>query len=72
MYSTQRLSDTLAKIRATTTGVDAALSFDKDDEDNLDFVASSANLRSSIFDIAMKSKFDIKRTPSQTCAIKKC
>ena len=39
------------------------LAFDKDDVDTLDFVASAANLRSHIFNIAAKSKFDIKRKP---------
>lgn len=37
------------------------LSFDKDDEDTLDFVAASANLRSIIFGIEPKSKFAIKQ-----------
>jgi ubiquitin-like 1-activating enzyme E1 B len=37
------------------------LAFDKDDEDTLDFVTASANLRSLIFGIDIKSKFDIKR-----------
>ena len=37
------------------------LVFDKDDEDVLDFVAASANLRSFIFGIESKSKFDIKQ-----------
>lgn len=37
------------------------LAFDKDDEDTLDFVAATANLRSFIFGIETKSKFDIKR-----------
>ena len=37
------------------------LSFDKDDDDTLDFVAASANLRSIIFGIETRSKFDIKR-----------
>ena len=37
------------------------LVFDKDDEDTLDFVAASANLRSIIFGIESKSKFDIKQ-----------
>lgn len=35
--------------------------FDKDDEDTLDFVAASANLRSTIFGIETKSRFDIKQ-----------
>ena len=37
------------------------MAFDKDDEDTLDFVAASANLRSIIFGIEPKSKFDIKQ-----------
>lgn len=40
----------------------AILTFDKDDVDTLDFVASSANLRSIVFGIERKSRFDIKRT----------
>jgi ubiquitin-like 1-activating enzyme E1 B len=37
------------------------MEFDKDDEDMLDFVAAGANLRSCVFGIELKSKFDIKR-----------
>lgn len=37
------------------------LIFDKDDEDTLDFVAASANLRSIVFGIESKSKFDTKQ-----------
>lgn len=37
------------------------ISFDKDDEDTLDFVTASANIRSTIFGIETKSKFDIKQ-----------
>ncbi|KAG7196224.1 E1 ubiquitin-activating protein uba2 [Scheffersomyces spartinae] len=37
------------------------ISFDKDDEDTLNFVVSSANLRSHVFGIEIKSKFDIKQ-----------
>ena len=44
-----------------TSPVPPLLEFDKDDEDILDFVASSANLRSIIFGIEPKSKFDIKQ-----------
>jgi ubiquitin-like 1-activating enzyme E1 B len=42
------------------------LTFDKDDVDTLDFVSSTANIRSTIFSIAPKSKFDIKRSPSHS------
>lgn len=37
------------------------ISFDKDDEDTLDFVAASANIRSTLFGIERKSRFDIKQ-----------
>ncbi len=43
------------------TGQDAIITFDKDDEDTLDFVAASANIRSALFGIDRKSKFDIKQ-----------
>lgn len=37
------------------------ITFDKDDEDTLDLVTAAANLRSDIFSIPTKSKFDIKQ-----------
>ncbi|TGJ87317.1 hypothetical protein E0Z10_g1448 [Xylaria hypoxylon] len=37
------------------------ISFDKDDQDTLDFVAASANIRSYVFGIERKSRFDIKQ-----------
>jgi ubiquitin-like 1-activating enzyme E1 B len=37
-----------------------AIEFDKDDEDTLDLVASTANIRAHIFAIPKASKFDIK------------
>ncbi|KAI1496173.1 SUMO-activating enzyme subunit uba-2 [Biscogniauxia marginata] len=39
----------------------AIITFDKDDEDTLDFVAASANIRSHVFGIDRKSRFDIKQ-----------
>lgn len=45
----------------TQDGDKIMLSFDKDDVDTLDFVASSSNLRAAIFGLEAKSKFDIKR-----------
>lgn len=38
-----------------------SITFDKDDEDTLDFVAAASNLRSIIFGIEPRSKFDIKQ-----------
>jgi ubiquitin-like 1-activating enzyme E1 B len=37
------------------------ISFDKDDNDTLDFVTAAANLRAQIFNIELKSKFDTKQ-----------
>lgn len=37
------------------------IEFDKDDADTLEFVATAANIRSHIFNIPMKSVFDIKQ-----------
>lgn len=45
----------------TPNGPSPVISFDKDDVDTLDFVTSAANLRSAIFGIEPKSKFDVKR-----------
>lgn len=61
--SLRRLSTRLQTSQAQS-GTDTAapvLIFDKDDEDTLDFVAASANLRSLVFGIESKSKFDIKQ-----------
>ncbi|RVD84446.1 uncharacterized protein DFL_006195 [Arthrobotrys flagrans] len=57
--SLDRLSRRTLELRSA--GEDTLLSFDKDDEDTLDFVAASANLRSQIFGIDCQSKFDIKQ-----------
>lgn len=36
------------------------LSFDKDDDDTLDFVVAAANLRASAFDIESQTRFQVK------------
>ncbi|KAI9703839.1 MAG: E1 ubiquitin-activating protein uba2 [Candelina mexicana] len=61
--SLQRLSKRLQEAQASTEdgSTPAILTFDKDDADALDFVASSANLRSHIFAIDRRSRFDIKQ-----------
>ena len=61
--SLRRLGDRLEELRSNAEVGNAApvLSFDKDDKDVLDFVASSANMRSIIFGIEPKSEFEIKR-----------
>jgi len=61
--SLERLSQRVLDMKnaADGSGQDAIITFDKDDEDTLDFVAASANIRSALFGIDRKSKFDIKQ-----------
>jgi ubiquitin-like 1-activating enzyme E1 B len=59
--SLKRLSARMAELKAKAANEDTILTFDKDDEDTLDFVAASSNLRSHIFGIEVHSKFDIKQ-----------
>ncbi|EKG19357.1 hypothetical protein MPH_03220 [Macrophomina phaseolina MS6] len=61
--SVLRLSNRLEELKANadTGNAPPVLSFDKDDVDTLDFVAAAANLRSHIFGIETRSKFDIKQ-----------
>ncbi|KAM0586503.1 hypothetical protein ACHAP6_005301 [Verticillium nonalfalfae] len=61
--SLDRLSKRLLELKAAhqnASGPEPVITFDKDDEDTLDFVAAAANIRSSIFGIGGKSRFDIK------------
>jgi ubiquitin-like 1-activating enzyme E1 B len=60
--SLDRLSKRILDMKNAGDGsADAIITFDKDDEDTLDFVAASANIRSTLFGIDRKSKFDIKQ-----------
>lgn len=61
--SLERLSKRILEMKSdqNVSDQDAIITFDKDDEDTLDFVAASANIRSSLFGIDRKSKFDIKQ-----------
>ena len=60
--SLERLSKRVLEIKASSSdSADHTLSFDKDDEDTLDFVVAAANLRSIIFGIPVQTKFEIKR-----------
>ena len=62
-FSLRRLSTRLQALQGqlSTDAAPPVLTFDKDDEDTLDFVAASANLRSITFGIETRSKFDIKQ-----------
>lgn len=60
--SLDRLSKRILAMKsAADGGQEAIITFDKDDEDTLDFVTASANIRSTLFGIDRKSKFDIKQ-----------
>ncbi|KAL8716461.1 MAG: hypothetical protein Q9225_006213 [Loekoesia sp. 1 TL-2023] len=61
--SLRRLSRRLQQAQANESNgsTTAVLSFDKDDDDTLDFVTASANMRSIAFGIQPRSKFDIKQ-----------
>ncbi|KAI5925527.1 SUMO-activating enzyme subunit uba-2 [Camillea tinctor] len=62
--SLDRLSKRMLELRekhGDKSAQQATITFDKDDEDTLDFVAASANIRSYIFGIDRKSRFDIKQ-----------
>ncbi|KMP02709.1 E1 ubiquitin-activating protein uba2 [Coccidioides immitis] len=60
--STERLVKRLKTLQAEVPeGPPPIVTFDKDDVDTLDFVAAGANLRSAIFSIDLKSKFEIKQ-----------
>jgi ubiquitin-like 1-activating enzyme E1 B len=65
----QRLSTRLEESRASADVGNSApiLTFDKDDVDTLDFVTAAANLRSHVFGIETRSKFDIKRKTWNYC-----
>lgn len=61
--SLERLSKRMAEMKASSKrdAAEPTITFDKDDEDTLDFVTASANLRSIVFGIETKSRFDIKQ-----------
>ncbi|KAJ5712563.1 hypothetical protein N7493_009031 [Penicillium malachiteum] len=61
--SLNRLTERLQELQRNTSKGDSApiLEFDKDDEDTLVFVTATAILRSAVFGIEPKSKFDTKQ-----------
>ncbi|ORZ00085.1 hypothetical protein BCR42DRAFT_201743 [Absidia repens] len=56
--SVTKLSERLQEDQAKKS--DAILTFDKDDDDALEFVAAAANLRAKVFDIQQKTLFEVK------------
>lgn len=61
--SLDRLSKRLLHMKSIQepSSPEPIITFDKDDEDTLDFVTASANIRSVIFGIDSKSRFDVKQ-----------
>ncbi|KEF53060.1 ubiquitin-like 1-activating enzyme E1 B [Exophiala aquamarina CBS 119918] len=62
--SLSRLSKRLAEDQAAADKADQPrpiITFDKDDDNTMDFVTASGNLRATIFGIEAKSKFDTKQ-----------
>ncbi|KAF7717557.1 Uncharacterized protein PECH_006596 [Penicillium ucsense] len=61
--SLTRLSKRYKEIqdRASPEDPEPILTFDKDDEDTLDFVTATANLRAEAFHMSLTSKFDTKQ-----------
>ncbi|KAF8522454.1 repeat in ubiquitin-activating protein-domain-containing protein [Hysterangium stoloniferum] len=58
VYSTNRLSSRLS--RPKEEGGEEMISFDKDDDDTLDFVCAAANLRSIVYGIGGKTRWEVK------------
>ncbi|CAJ2511370.1 Uu.00g069950.m01.CDS01 [Anthostomella pinea] len=61
--SLDRLSKRVLELRKQhgANSPQSTITFDKDDQDTLDFVTASANIRSHLFGIDRKSRFDIKQ-----------
>ncbi|CAB4253731.1 similar to Saccharomyces cerevisiae YDR390C UBA2 Subunit of a heterodimeric nuclear SUMO activating enzyme (E1) with Aos1p [Maudiozyma barnettii] len=57
----QKFSSITSKLMKRMKEEDNHIEFDKDDEDTLEFVSTAANIRSQIFNIPLKSVFDIKQ-----------
>jgi ubiquitin-like 1-activating enzyme E1 B len=63
LSSLHRLSKRMVEMKKSRSGggSEPTIEFDKDDDDTLDFVAASSNIRSTLFGIDRKSRFDIKQ-----------
>lgn len=55
------LASAVAMQKRLLSGKEGFITFDKDDEDTLNFVSAASNLRSYSFSIEAKTKFDIKQ-----------
>lgn len=61
LNSLSRLSKRMAEMKSSGGETEPVITFDKDDDDTLDFVTAGANLRSIVFGIETRSRFDIKQ-----------
>lgn len=61
--SLDRLSKRMAQLKTSKVPSDPEpiITFDKDDSDTLEFVTASANIRSIVFGIEPRAKFDVKQ-----------
>ncbi|KAM3441912.1 hypothetical protein MY4824_001326 [Beauveria thailandica] len=61
--SLERLSKRVIQLNKAQgpSDLEPIIAFDKDDIDTLDFVTASANIRSTVFGIERKSRFDVKQ-----------
>ncbi|KAM3560079.1 hypothetical protein MY1884_003117 [Beauveria asiatica] len=61
--SLERLSKRAIQLNKAqgSSDLEPIIAFDKDDIDTLDFVTASANIRSTVFGIERKSRFDVKQ-----------
>lgn len=55
--------DSAERLGARLRAGEETISFDKDDEDTLDFVTAAANLRSAAYGIPGKSRWEVKGPP---------
>ena len=64
----RHFSDSTERLAARLRGGENTISFDKDDDDTLDFVTAAANLRSAAYSIPGKSRWEVKGEPRVLCA----
>lgn len=60
------------RLSSRLQGGEEIITFDKDDDDTLDFVTAASNLRSSVYNIPQKNRWDVKgkyRLTFQLCVL---
>lgn len=56
----QYVNGSANRLAARTRNGEGSISFDKDDDDTLDFVTAASNLRSAAYGIEGKTRWDVK------------